>query len=99
MLDIDQKNFLKELIQNIYSYELLFQDMKMNELNINWSDEKFIIPSYNQLKGHYELLKTFGDKVYNRLSHMIQKEAINTLENNINSIDKVINYSYKIIAA
>lgn len=98
MLDKQQKEFLKDLILNIYTYELVFQDLKQYEININYNDTKFIIPHQNALESYYNTLKSISSEIiYNRLINLIQKEALRTLKYNVNNIDKVINYSYKII--
>lgn len=98
MLDTQQKECISELIQNIYSLELIFQDLKINEEIINWNDTKFIIPNHNKLEDCKNTLKSItNEKIYNRIVHMIKNESIKTLKHNINNIHKVINYSYKVI--
>lgn len=97
MLDAEQKEFLKDLINDIYKSELIFQDFKKAELDVNYNDTKFIIPQLNLLNDNKDLLKTIcnDDIIYNRLEHMIVKESIRTLDDNTNNIDKVVKYSYK----
>ena len=41
---IESRKYLEEIIQELYTMELIFQDFKRNELIINNEDEKFIIP-------------------------------------------------------
>lgn len=79
-LDKDQINFINELIQDIYSTELIFQDFKDAELNINWDDEKFIIPYKNFLQEKKELLLSISNnKIYDRIIAIINKQIKNTL--------------------
>ena len=35
---------LSNTIKELYAIELIFSDFKVNELDINYEDEKFIIP-------------------------------------------------------
>lgn len=90
--------FLKDIIKELYSIELIFVDFKINELNINWEDEKFIIP----YKDRREYLKNIlscaydNEKHFYRIYNMIIHEAKKTLKNNSQDIDKLINYSIKL---
>lgn len=97
MLDSEQMEFLNDLIIDVYKSELIFQDFKINELDLNYNDTKFIIPQLNYMNENKDLLKNICDNdiIYNRLLHMIIKEALRTLEGNVNNINKVVKYSYK----
>ena len=70
-LDNEQINFITETIQDIYTLELIFQDMKMNELNINYSDTKFIIPNLNLLNSKLNLLPIYNHITRNNIQFSI----------------------------
>ena len=97
-LDENQICFITEIIQEIYTLELIFQDMKINELNINYNDTKFIIPNLNTLNSKLDLLATFSEDIKNKIHYMCINEAIKTLKNNNQNIDKLMQYCIKIIA-
>lgn len=97
-LDENQIYFITEIMQEIYTLELIFQDMRRNELNINYNDTKFIIPNLNSLNSKLDLLFTFGEEIKNKLHYMCIREAIKTLKNNSQNIDKLLQNSIKIIA-
>lgn len=89
---------LSDTIKELYAIELIFADFKENELNINYNDEKFIIPYENKRKYLKDILNCAYDneKYYSRIYHMIIREAEKTLKNNSQNIDKLINYSVKL---
>ena len=39
---------LSDTIKKLYAIELIFADLKANELDVNYKDEKFIIPYENE---------------------------------------------------
>ena len=90
--------FLKETIKELYSIELIFVDLKMNEININWNDEKFIIPYENKREYLKDILScAYDNEIYfNRIYNMLIRETEKTLKNNSQNIDKLINYSIKL---
>ena len=95
---IESKKYLEEIIQELYVIELIFQDFKKNELKINDSDEKFIIPYRQKEKSLKNDLKCAYDKEFhfNRIYNMIILEAKKTLENNSQNIDKLKKYAWNL---
>lgn len=89
---------LSDTIKELYAIELIFVDFKENELNINYDDEKFIIPYENKRKYLKDILNCAYDneKYYSRVYYMIIREAEKTLKNNSQNIDELINYSVKL---
>ena len=89
---------LSNIIKDLYAIELIFMDLKLEELNINWNDEKFIIPYENDreyLKGM--LFQIYNnEKHFNRIYSLIIREAEKTLRNNSQNIDRLIEYSVKL---
>ena len=59
---------LSNTIKELYAIELIFSDFKVNELNINYEDEKFIIPYENKREYLKNILKCAYDneKYFNR---------------------------------
>lgn len=90
--------FLVDTIKELYAIELIFTDLKLNEVNINWEDEKFIIPYENKREYLKDILSCAYDneKYFNRVYNLIIREAEKTLKNNSQNIDKLINYSVKL---
>lgn len=90
--------FLKETIKELYSIELIFTDLKINEININWNDEKFIIPYENKREYLKDILScAYDNEIYfNRIYNILIRETEKTLKNNSQNIDKLINYSIKL---
>lgn len=95
---IESINFLKETIKELYSIELIFQDLKNNEININWEDEKFIIPYNNKRKYLLDILSCAytEEKILNRIYKLIINEAKKTLKDNSQNIDKLFKYSIEL---
>ena len=83
---------LSNTIKELYAIELIFSDFKANELNINYEDEKFIIPYENKRTYLKNILKCAYDneKYFNRVYYMIIREAEKTLKNNSQNIDMLI---------
>ena len=83
---------LSNTIKELYAIELIFSDFKANELDINYEDEKFIIPYENQRAYLKNILKCAYDneKYFNRVYYMIIREAEKTLKNNSQNIDMLI---------
>ena len=83
---------LSNTIKELYAIELIFSDFKANELNINYEDEKFIIPYENKRAYLKNILKCAYDneKYFNRVYYMIIREAEKTLKNNSQKIDMLI---------
>lgn len=94
----ESMELLKDTIKELYSIELIFSDFKANELNINYEDEKFIIPYENRREYLKDILKCAYDdeKHYCRIYHMIIRESEKTLKDNSQNIDKLIDYSIKL---
>jgi hypothetical protein len=92
---IESIDFLKETIKELYAIELIFQDFKINEININKDDTKFIIPYEEKRRYLKNILNCAFDneKEYNRVYYMIVKEAKKTLINNSQNIDKLLKYA------
>lgn len=95
-LDTEQKQFIKELIIDIYKYQLIFTDFKLNEFQYNNEDELFIIPYRNQLNSYIDLLKSITT-YSKRILHLIENECKKTLKSNNENIDRLIQYSIKLI--
>ena len=89
---------LSNTIKELYAIELIFSDFKANELDINYEDEKFIIPYENKREYLKSILNCAYDnqKHYNRIYYMIIKEAEKTLKDNSQNIDKLLNYAVKL---
>jgi hypothetical protein len=89
---------LIDTIQELYAIELIFTDLKNNEVKINYDDEKFIIPYENKRKYLKDILNCAYDnqKCYNRIYYMIIKEAEKTLKDNSQNIDRLLNYAVKL---
>ena len=83
---------LSDTIKELYAIELIFSDFKVNELNINYEDEKFIIPYENKREYLKNILKCAYDneKYFNRVYYMIIREAEKTLKDNSQNIDMLI---------
>ena len=88
---------LSNTIKELYAIELIFSDFKANELDINYEDEKFIIPYKNKRTYLKNILKCAYDneKYFNRVYHMIIRETEKTLKNNSQDIDRLIAYAIK----
>ena len=88
---------LSNTIKELYAIELIFSDFKVNELNINYEDEKFIIPYENKREYLKNILKCAYDneKYFNRVYYMIIREAEKTLKNNSQNIDMLISRAIK----
>lgn len=88
---------LSNTIKELYAIELIFSDFKINELNINYEDEKFIIPYENKREYLKNILKCAYDneKYFNRVYYMIIREAEKTLKNNSQNIDMLITRAIK----
>ena len=88
---------LSNTIKELYAIELIFTDFKTNELDINYEDEKFIIPYENKRTYLKNILKCAYDneKYFNRVYHMIIRETEKTLKNNSQDIDRLIAYAIK----
>ena len=88
---------LSDTIKELYAIELIFSDFKVNELNINYEDEKFIIPYENKREYLKNILKCAYDneKYFNRVYYMIIREAEKTLKNNSQNIDMLISRAIK----
>ena len=88
---------LSNTIKELYAIELIFSDFKANELDINYEDEKFIIPYENQRTYLKNILKCAYDneKYFNRVYYMIIREAEKTLKNNSQNIDMLIAQAIK----
>ena len=88
---------LSNTIKELYAIELIFSDFKANELNINYEDEKFIIPYENKREYLKNILKCAYDneKYFNRVYYMIIREAEKTLKNNSQNIDMLISRAIK----
>ena len=88
---------LSNTIKELYAIELIFTDFKINELDINYDDEYFIIPYENKRTYLKNILECAYDdeKYYNRVYHMIIREAEKTLKDNSQNIDKLIAYAIK----
>lgn len=88
---------LSNTIKELYAIELIFSDFKVNELNINYEDEKFIIPYENKREYLKNILKCAYDneKYFNRVYHMIIREAEKTLKDNSQNIDMLISRAIK----
>ena len=88
---------LSNTIKELYAIELIFSDFKANELDINYEDEKFIIPYENKRTYLKNILKCAYDneKYFNRVYHMIIRETEKTLKNNSQDIDRLIAYAIK----
>ena len=88
---------LSDTIKELYAIELIFEDFKANELDINYDDEKFIIPYENKRAYLKNILSCAYDdeKYYNRVYHMIIREAQKTLKDNSQNIDILINCAIK----
>ena len=91
---------LSNTIKELYAIELIFTDFKINELDINYDDEYFIIPYENKRTYLKNILEYAYDdeKYYNRVYHMIIREAEKTLKDNSQNIDKLIAYAIKYAA-
>ena len=91
---------LSNTIKELYAIELIFTDFKINELDINYDDEYFIIPYENKRTYLKNILECAYDdeKYYNRVYHMIIREAEKTLKDNSQNIDKLIAYAIKYAA-
>lgn len=100
MIDNTKKSIklLTDTIQELYAIELIFTDLKNNEVKINYEDEKFIIPYENKRKYLKDILSCAYDnqKYYNRIYYMITKEAEKTLKDNSQNIDKLLSYAIKL---
>ena len=83
---------LSNTIKELYAIELIFSDFKANELDINYEDEKFIMPYENKRTYLKNILKCAYDneKYFNRVYHMIIRETEKTLKNNSQDIDRLI---------
>lgn len=88
---------LSNTIKELYAIELIFSDFKANELDINYEDEKFIIPYENKREYLKNILKCAYDneKYFNRVYYMIIREAEKTLKNNSQNIDMLIAQAIK----
>ena len=88
---------LSNTIKELYAIELIFSDFKANELDINYEDEKFIIPYENKRTYLKNILKCVYDneKYFNRVYYMIIREAEKTLKNNSQNIDMLISRAIK----
>lgn len=88
---------LSNTIKELYAIELIFSDFKVNELNINYEDEKFIIPYENKREYLKNILKCAYDneKYFNRVYYMIIREAEKTLKDNSQNIDMLISRAIK----
>ena len=88
---------LSNTIKELYAIELIFSDFKANELDINYEDEKFIIPYENKRIYLKNILKCAYDneKYFNRVYYMIIREAEKTLKNNSQNIDMLIAQAIK----
>ena len=88
---------LSNTIKELYAIELIFTDFKANELDINYDDEKFIIPYENKRAYLKNILEYAYDdeKYYHRVYHMIIREAEKTLKDNSQNIDRLIAYAIK----
>lgn len=89
---------LIDTIQELYAIELIFTDLKNNEVKINYDDERFIIPYENKREYLKSILNCAYDnqKHYNRIYYMIIKEAEKTLKDNSQNIDRLLNYAVKL---
>ena len=95
-LDVEQVEFIVELMQDLYSLELIFQDFKRHEFTLNDNDEKFVIPYKKKLKQNVELLYNLT-KYGERLHKMTIHEAVKTFENKEN-VERLIQYAIKCIS-
>ena len=88
---------LSNTIKELYAIELIFSDFKANELDINYEDEKFIIPYENKREYLKNILKCAYDneKYFNRVYYMIIREAEKTLKDNSQNIDMLISRAIK----
>lgn len=88
---------LSNTIKELYAIELIFSDFKANELDVNYEDEKFIIPYENKREYLKNILKCAYDneKYFNRVYYMIIREAEKTLKNNSQNIDMLISRAIK----
>ena len=88
---------LSNTIKELYAIELIFSDFKVNELDINYKDKKFIIPYENKRTYLKNILKCVYDneKYFNRVYYMIIREAEKTLKNNSQNIDMLISRAIK----
>ena len=88
---------LSNTIKELYAIELIFSDLKANELDVNYEDEKFIIPYENKRTYLKNILECAYDneKYFNRVYHMIIRETEKTLKNNSQDIDRLIAYAIK----
>lgn len=88
---------LSNTIKELYAIELIFSDFKANELDINYEDEKFIIPYENKREYLKNILNCAYDneKYFNRVYYMIIREAEKTLKNNSQNIDMLISRAIK----
>jgi hypothetical protein len=86
------------IIQELYTIELIFADLKNNEVKINYNDEKFIIPYEYRREYLKNILNCVYDnqKYYNRICYMIAKEAEKTLKDNSQNIDRLLSYAVKL---
>ena len=90
-LDVEQVEFIVELMQDLYVHELIFQDFKRHEFTLNDNDEKFVIPYREKLKQNVELLNQLT-KYGERLHKMAIREAKKTFENKEN-VETLIQYA------
>ena len=95
-LDVEQVEFIVELIQNLYGLELIFQDFKRHEFTLNDNDEKFVIPYRQNLKQNVELLHSLT-KHGERLHKMIIREVEKTW-NNSENVERLTQYAIKCIS-
>ena len=88
---------LNNTIKELYAIELIFSDFKANELDVNYEDEKFIIPYENKRTYLKKILKFKynNEKYFNRVYYMIIREAEKTLKNNSQNIDMLIAQAIK----
>lgn len=94
----ESKKYLNEIIQKIYAIELIFQDLKNYEINLNKNDEKFIIPYEEERKYLEEELKKFYNQstYFTRIYNMINNQAKKTLKNNSQNLDRLKQYAWKL---
>ena len=88
---------LSNTIKELYAIELIFSDFKANEFDINYEDEKFIIPYENKREYLKNILKCAynNEKYFNRVYYMIIREAEKTLKNNSQNIGMLISRAIK----
>lgn len=94
-------NTLIDTVKELYTIELLFTDLKVNRLyNCNCNDEKFIKPNLkkrNALLNKLKRLCNYNISCFNKIHKKIIEESYNTIRDNSEDINKLINYSVDLV--